>query len=235
MVQRGPLSPDGLWLWDGGAWVPAPRGATAAWHRGYAGFWLRLAAAFVDGLVLIPVWFVGSLISSFAQMGAHAAQTNGAVSFSASFLPWVIYILGAWVYYALMESSRPQGTLGKMAVGIVVTDLEGSPLSFGRASARYWAKGLSIVICYVGFLIAAFTQRKQALHDLVAGTLVLRKSPSPQGAAQGGMEVGVLLGIVGGMVGILFLTSILVIVILLTMGNQIKNVFSNVVVALGSG
>ncbi len=228
MIQRGQLSPDGNWLWDGVSWVATPR------ERPPAGFWLRFAAAFIDGLVLIPLWFASSFISALAQVALVSAH-NRALYAIAGQVTWVIYILGAWPYYALMESSRAQATVGKMALGIVVTDIGGRPLSFGRASARYWAKGLSIVICYVGFLLAAFTQRKQALHDLVVGTLVLRKDPRPAGAAQGGPAVAAVVGIAAGMVGILLLTSIVVIVILLTMGNQIRNVFSNVVVALGSG
>lgn len=73
-----------------------------------------------------------------------------------------------------MESSAKQATLGKMALGIVVTDLEGARIGFGRATGRYFAKILSGLILGIGFLMAAFTERKQGLHDIIAGTLVVK-------------------------------------------------------------
>jgi uncharacterized RDD family membrane protein YckC len=80
-----------------------------------------------------------------------------------------------WLYFALMESSSHQATLGKMALGIRVTDLQGGRLTFGRATARFFGKIVSGLICYIGFIMAAFTERKQALHDMIAGTLVVRQ------------------------------------------------------------
>ena len=85
-------------------------------------------------------------------------------------------IIVVWLYAALMESSARQATLGKMMIGVVVTDTEGNRLSFGRASARYFAKFVSVITLMIGFIMAAFTKRKQALHDIMAGTLVIRKS-----------------------------------------------------------
>ena len=73
------------------------------------------------------------------------------------------------------ESSVYQATLGKMMLGLRVTDLHGKRISIGRAVGRYFAKILSAVILCIGFIMAAFTQKKQALHDLIAGTLVVRK------------------------------------------------------------
>ncbi len=83
--------------------------------------------------------------------------------------------VAAWLYFALMESSSRQATLGKMLVGIMVTDLDGGRISFGRATGRHFAMILSALTCYIGFVMAAFTERKQALHDMIAGTLVVRK------------------------------------------------------------
>jgi len=74
-----------------------------------------------------------------------------------------------------LESSARQATLGKMAVGIVVTDERGARISFGRATGRFFAKFLSMLILYVGYLMAAFTEKKQGLHDVLAGTLVVRR------------------------------------------------------------
>jgi uncharacterized RDD family membrane protein YckC len=81
-----------------------------------------------------------------------------------------------WLYFALMESSAHQATLGKMALGIIVTDMQGQRLTFGRATGRFFAKILSGCMIYIGFIMAAFTERKQALHDMIASTLVVRKS-----------------------------------------------------------
>ena len=79
-----------------------------------------------------------------------------------------------WLYFALLESSAKQGTLGKMALGIRVTDLDGNRISFGRATGRYFAKFISAIILYIGFIMAAFTAKKQALHDIIASTLVIK-------------------------------------------------------------
>jgi type IV pilus assembly protein PilA len=80
----------------------------------------------------------------------------------------------AWLYKAGMECSPKQGTLGKLALGVKVVSLDGERISFGRASGRFFAFLLSGVTFYIGFLIAAFSKRRQALHDMIAGTLVVR-------------------------------------------------------------
>lgn len=85
-----------------------------------------------------------------------------------------IVTVAQWLYHALMESSAKQATLGRMALGIRVTDLNGNRIGFGRATGRYFAKILSALILGIGFLMAAFTAKKQALHDIPAGTLVVR-------------------------------------------------------------
>jgi uncharacterized RDD family membrane protein YckC len=86
----------------------------------------------------------------------------------------VILIL-QWLYYALMESSNKQATLGKLALGIVVTDLSGGRISFGRATGRYFGKIISGLILYIGFIMAGLTEKKQALHDIMASCLVVLK------------------------------------------------------------
>jgi len=74
-----------------------------------------------------------------------------------------------------MESSSRQATLGKMAVGIIVTDLEGNKISFGRATARHWAKVISGLTLFIGYIMTGFTAKKQALHDMIAECLVVVK------------------------------------------------------------
>ena len=85
-----------------------------------------------------------------------------------------LWMLGSWVYESLMESASKQATLGKMVLGLKVTDMEGRRISFSRATGRHFAKIISGMIFAVGYIMAGFTQRKQALHDMIAGTLVQR-------------------------------------------------------------
>jgi uncharacterized RDD family membrane protein YckC len=85
-----------------------------------------------------------------------------------------IALLGNWIYEAAMESSSKQATVGKMALGLKVTDLEGRRISFARATGRHFAKLISGMILLIGYIMAGFSQRKQALHDMIAGTLVQR-------------------------------------------------------------
>jgi uncharacterized RDD family membrane protein YckC len=136
----------------------------------YAGFWRRVAAAILDGLVVGIVTVPISLAFSGDGMGSSTYSPE------ASSISTAI----SWLYYAFMESSARQATLGKMALGIVVTDLEGRRIGFGKATGRYFAKILSALILGIGFLMVAFTQRKQGLHDILAGTLVVKGQATPQ-------------------------------------------------------
>lgn len=134
----------------------------------YAGFWKRLAAFIVDSFVLAAAGAV--LGVCYGLMFVAQGIDDG------SALQCVGYVIGAvigWIYYAAMESSPKQATLGKMALGVKVTDLEGQPISFGRASARFLGRYVSSLLLGIGFLMVAFTERKQALHDMMAGCLVV--------------------------------------------------------------
>jgi uncharacterized RDD family membrane protein YckC len=87
-----------------------------------------------------------------------------------------VVIVASWLYFALMESSARQATVGKIALGLYVTDLQGRRLSFGRATGRFFAKIITgLVPLFIGYIMAGFTARKQALHDMIAGCLVLKK------------------------------------------------------------
>ena len=135
----------------------------------YAGFWRRFAAWILDGLLLSLVTLPFTLQFD-GGTAAEAARSSAAGTIST--------VVG-WLYFALMESSAKQATVGKMALGIIVTDLEGRRLGFGRATGRYFAKILSALILGIGFLMVAFTERKQGLHDMVASTLVVKgEAPS---------------------------------------------------------
>ena len=139
----------------------------------YAGFWRRVVAVILDGLVLGIV----TVPLNLAFGGGDDFGSNSSM-YSSPAASSISTVLG-WVYYALMESSAKQATLGKMAMGITVTDLEGRRIGFGKATGRHFAKILSALILGIGFLMVAFTQRKQGLHDILAGTLVVKgQAPS---------------------------------------------------------
>jgi uncharacterized RDD family membrane protein YckC len=154
----------------------------------YAGFWLRVVAAIIDYFIIaIPFGIIFLLL--FAGGLADLTRNQGEpTAMLLTFLPrfvllGLIYIIGAWLYWAKMESSSWQATLGKKALGLYVTDLNGRPVGFGQASGRFWAgRGLGMVP-YLGglyFLIscicAGLTERKQAIHDMIASCLVLRRA-----------------------------------------------------------
>ncbi len=154
---------------------PAPyRGAVPVGGVRYGGFWIRFVAAIIDGIivqaVVLPLSFMVGGVTGFA--GAMSGIQNTGLQFMGGVFGFVIGVAGSWLYEALMESSSRQATLGKMIFQMKVTDLSGNRISFARASGRYFAKWLSGLTLFIGYIIAGFTERKQALHDMVAGTLV---------------------------------------------------------------
>lgn len=142
----------------------------------YAGFWLRLVATLVDGFILGIMVFVVFLIFGgilFAIQGGGGGN-GGPAEAIIGLLIWGFSIALPWLYSAYQESSETQATIGKRMLGIRVTDLNGNRISFGQASGRHFGKILSNLVCSIGFLMAGFTEKKQALHDMLAGTLVVR-------------------------------------------------------------
>lgn len=210
LIATAQLSPADL-VWRDGLpnWLPihsipelAPSAAAAPvigyyYHNAapkYAGFWLRFFAILIDGLLF---FLAGCILGTlFTTMPAAVHQPGPAN---------LLQLLISWLYFAILESSSKQATLGKMALGIYVTDLDCRRLSFGRATGRFFAKQVAslpmfaaavlvlifnrtvsgplvlllLIVCLLiwvaAFAMAGFTERKQALHDLLAGTLVLRR------------------------------------------------------------
>ena len=153
----------------------------------YAGFWLRFVAYIIDGVVS-GILFVVLLIPLFILTGAGAAlgriSSGEDISDEAGAFLAFGFIIGLlsitfgvrWLYYALSESSSWQATLGKKLLNLTVTDMDGQPISFARASGRYFSKFIThLVPLAIGFILAGFTEKKQALHDMIASCLVLRK------------------------------------------------------------
>jgi uncharacterized RDD family membrane protein YckC len=156
----------------------------------YAGFWLRAVAYLLDalivGVVTVPI-IIGlavatGLSAALGSMGESAGNDPAAIFATAGFVMFfslliLILLGGLWLYYALLESSNWQGTVGKKALGLIVTDLEGRRVSFARATGRFFSRLITgLVPLMIGYILAGITAKKQALHDMIAGTLVLRKS-----------------------------------------------------------
>jgi uncharacterized RDD family membrane protein YckC len=132
----------------------------------YAGFWIRFVAYIIDTIIIAVVCFI-VLLFSFVLMGSDAWMIA---------LAYVFCICFSWLYFACQESSPKQATIGKQALGLVVTDPEYQRISFGRATGRWIAKIISALILYIGFIMIGFTERKQGLHDMIVSTYVCYKS-----------------------------------------------------------
>jgi len=136
---------------------------------GYAGFWRRVFASLVDGVLLA---ILGATVA--AIIGAVIGASGGAPEM-AFLVNQVIGLVAGWLYFAGFESSEYQATPGKLALGIKVSDMEGSPVGFGKATGRHFGKIISTVVLFIGYIMAGITEKKQALHDIVAGCLVINK------------------------------------------------------------
>lgn len=160
----------------------------------YAGFWKRVAAYIGDALIL---GIINSLIGG-AMLGS-VIKTNDPQKILAASLGFYALVLPITaLYFILMESGAGQATLGKRMVGIIVTDLNGQRISFLKALGRLAGKIVSGAILYVGFMMAGFTEKKQGLHDLMAGTLVVNKNPNNTGL--GGCAILLLIGLPVGFI-----------------------------------
>ena len=133
----------------------------------YGGFWLRVVAYLIDAIILNIVLWLLTVITGLRLISYTA--TNHLEP-----LPILAPLVVNWLYFALMESSERGATLGKMALGLRVVTEHGQRLSFANATGRYFAKFISALILGIGFLMVAFTERKRGLHDMIAGTLVVK-------------------------------------------------------------
>ena len=170
----------------------------------YAGFWRRVAAYVIDSVLILIGFlvldFLGNVFIGLGLLSSGQDLTTSDALGVAELVLLLLTLVLAWLYYAGMESAAWQGTVGKRILRLVVTDNYGRRIGFGRATGRFFAKILSGLILFVGYLMVAFTERKQGLHDLMASTLVIRQqhlallttppppaSPAPpQGSGQPG-------------------------------------------------
>jgi uncharacterized RDD family membrane protein YckC len=157
--------------------APAPNGGVR-----YAGFWRRVWAALLDGLLAWLLWMAFSAAyelaaaswlgsREFAPDGRELLGALSAISVGRSVLGTAVFV----AYFALAETSPMGATLGKRLLGMRVTKVDGSRVGIVRSLSRNLLKGLSAALLMIGFAMAGFTKRKQALHDLMTRTLVVRR------------------------------------------------------------
>lgn len=156
-------------------------------NTNYAGFWMRFVAIIIDG-ILVGIIRAFLVVPILATVGITFA--SGFENFDSGnmdeLIPFIATIVAAaaalavlstiiWVLYGtLMEASKYQATLGKIALGLIVTDINGGKLDFSKSLVRNLAKILSNFIFLIGYIMAAFTEKKQGLHDIIAGTVVVK-------------------------------------------------------------
>lgn len=158
----------------------------------YAGFWKRFLAHIIDQIITgfvsfflaLPLLFFFGIFAAlefdefeeFAMANFVNYDYDGA-PIAILFIAIILFSIGAmimqWLYCAVLESSRKQATVGKMILNIKVTDMDGNRITFARASGRFFAKIISGLIFNIGYIIAAFTEKKQALHDIIADCLIV--------------------------------------------------------------
>jgi uncharacterized RDD family membrane protein YckC len=142
----------------------------------HAGFWRRLAAYTADSFILgVPTMIVLGVL-----MAAMTASGDPMMAGAGIFIFYVLVFIGAWLYFAKMESGASQATLGKRIMGLKVSNDRGEAISFGRASGRFFGKIVTGLIPFgIGWMLAGWTGRKQALHDMMANTVVVFKDVAP--------------------------------------------------------
>ena len=134
-----------------------------------------MVAFIIDAIIVRALaWPIGMIFGLGGLAGTLGGFPHGAMGLHllGGGVVATVIVFGSWLYEAFMLSSPYQATLGKMIFGMKVTDLNGNRISFGRATGRHFAKWLSGMILGIGFIMVGFTERKQGLHDMLAGTLV---------------------------------------------------------------
>jgi uncharacterized RDD family membrane protein YckC len=181
----------------------------------YSGFWRRFAAAFIDGIIVSIASAVISGVLSVVVIGVAASRGPGAGA-TVLLVQILIGMFGQWLYYALLESSSNQATLGKMVFGIKVVNEAGERIGFGRATGRFFGKFVSSLTLCIGYLMAAFTDKKQALHDMIASTYVVYREVEPMDFERGYYDgqprlsgLVVAIGVIAGLFVPIFFVGIL--------------------------
>ena len=210
-----------------GAIAPPPAGAVAPGTAAEvvdAGFWKRVAASVIDGFVVgMAAYAVQLPMFVFLGVGfdGQGLDEDMFASTAWELMLVSIYASGFLVqalYFSWMHASSHQATLGKLAIGIKVVRSDGSRVTFWRAFGRYWGYMLGAFALCIGLLMAAFTRRKQALHDLFSDTVVVDKwafTDSPQLQRR---ELGVVTISVLAVAGVLWAMGLLMLLALAAAG-----------------
>lgn len=151
----------------------------------YAGFWWRFLAHIIDNIIIsfassifiLPIFGIfGISLFSMQRSGYDFEDPEILIPLVMMYSSvGLISFVVQWLYYALMESSKTQGTVGKLVLKIKVTDYDGNRITFARATGRYFGKILSSMILLIGYIMAGLTERKQALHDMLASCYVMKE------------------------------------------------------------
>jgi uncharacterized RDD family membrane protein YckC len=150
----------------------------------YAGFWIRFIAYIIDGFVLgiasmiimIPLFIVMILTLPMDSSSRYGSDSGFGTTFCCIYcLTIIVSLVGQWLYFAWFESSKYMGTPGKILLGLAVTDENGERISFRKATLRYVSKLFTNVFFGIGYIVIAFSSKKQGLYDLIAHTLVIKK------------------------------------------------------------
>lgn len=191
----------------------------------YAGFLKRFAAIFIDGFAIgVVTWIVQIIVmAGFFGVSAGFAGDPGSLLAGAGMIGFMVGMVLVpialqAVYYAWMHSSSRQATLGKMAVGIKVTDEDGQRISFARGIGRYFATFVSSIILCIGYVMAAFTDRKRALHDMLASTLVVDQWAFTANSERQNPQLGTVTTVIVAIAGFLIIGYIVLIGVLIAMG-----------------
>ncbi len=141
----------------------------------FVGLWWRGLAYLIDYAICV---FPIKTTEIWAKSLLKSGSLNANLSYSLTMTFIAVVVITHWLYCAFMESSSRQATIGKLICGFIVVDEFGNRISFGRASGRFFAKFLSAIGLYIGFLMIGMTDRCQGWHDSLAGTVVIRKNAS---------------------------------------------------------
>ncbi|MAC94530.1 MAG: hypothetical protein CMC96_08485 [Flavobacteriales bacterium] len=142
----------------------------------YGGFWVRFVASIIDSIVIYIIHSISALVffGTMFPMPQDPESMQLEYFFSGQYMGYSIFsLLLDVVYYAGMQSSSKQATIGKMAFDLKVVRTDGSRITFLRGVGRYFSKIVSAIILMIGYIMAAFDSRKQALHDKIADTMVI--------------------------------------------------------------
>lgn len=142
----------------------------------HAGFWIRFVSQIIDGIIIGAIQFIVSFFVSAIILSS--APNKGKLSteetLTAELVLRLFTLIVAWLYFALLDSSTKQGTIGKMILGLKITDSNYQRISFGRATGRYFSKMLCGLTLGIGYLMIAWDEQKQGLHDKIVNTYVIK-------------------------------------------------------------